>query len=84
LGKRFGLSDDIGDWIMSSIAEHEQHANANDIVVLRGSREMAQALGLPQRAIDHLLATGRLKTPRKVGGRWFASRSKLLNEFVGD
>jgi len=61
-------------------APSQQH---NDIV-LRGSRAMAETLGLPQRSVDHLLASGRLKSPRKVGGRWFVSRSKLLREIVGD
>jgi predicted DNA-binding transcriptional regulator AlpA len=70
-----------------SIVEREQHADtmhASHDILLRGSREMAQALGLRQRTLDHLLASGSLKSPRKVGGRWFASRSKLLSEFVGD
>jgi hypothetical protein len=52
--------------------------------IIRGSRAMAETLGLPVRAVDHLLVSGRLKTPRKIGGRWFASRSKLLREIVGD
>jgi len=70
---------------MSIATEHEQHANTNHSHdILRGSRAMAQALGLQQRTLDHLLASGSLKSPRKVGGRWFASRTKLLSEFVGD
>jgi hypothetical protein len=60
-----------------------QHSNDVD-VVLRGSRAMAETLGLPVRAIDHLLQTKRLQSPRKLGGRWYVSRSKLLREFVGE
>ena len=63
----------------ASAAPASQHSD-----VIRGSRAMAETLNLPVRAVDHLLASGRLKTPRKLGGRWFASRSKLLREIVGD
>jgi hypothetical protein len=60
------------------------HNSDDDTTILRGSRAMAQTLGLPVRAVDHLLQTGRLHSPRKVGGRWYVARSKLLREFVGD
>jgi hypothetical protein len=38
-------------------------------------------VGLPQRSVEHLLGRGLLQSPSKIGGRWFASRAKLLREF---
>jgi predicted DNA-binding transcriptional regulator AlpA len=58
--------------------------HSNDDTILRGSRAMAETLGLSRRAVDHLLQTRQLQSPRKLGGRWFVSRSKLLREIVGD
>jgi hypothetical protein len=65
----------------AALARH--HSNNND-TVLRGAAQMAEALNLPRRSIEHLLQTKRLQSPRKIGGSWFVSRSKLLREIVGD
>jgi hypothetical protein len=69
---------------LSTIDHHIAASLQHDDVVLRGSRAMAETLGLPVRAVDHLLQTKRLQSPVKLGGRWFVLRSKLLREFVGD
>jgi hypothetical protein len=47
---------------------------------IRGARAIGQAVGIDKRAAHHLIATGALKSVRKVGGRFWASRSRLLRE----
>jgi hypothetical protein len=51
--------------------------------VVRGAKGIAQTLGLPQRAVEHMLARGYLKTPRRIGHSWYASRQRLLKELIG-
>jgi hypothetical protein len=70
----------IEDSVGASAPAPSQHNS--DIV--RGAEGIAQALNLPRRSVEHMLARGYLKTPRRIGHSWFASRTKLLNEFVGD
>lgn len=67
--------------IENSAALAAPAAQQSDVV--RGAKGIAQTLGLPQRAVEHMLAKGYLKTPRRVGHSWFASREKLLKEVVG-
>jgi hypothetical protein len=67
----------IEDSVAASAAS--QHNNSD--IVLRGAGAMTQALNLPRRSVEHLLAQGYLKSPRKVGNRWFVSKAKLLREF---
>lgn len=42
-----------------------------------GVEEIAAAIGRPERATYHLLSKGELPA-RKVGGRWVASKRRLL------
>jgi hypothetical protein len=64
-------------------AQHNSDSDSDS--VLRGAAQMGRALNLPRRSVEHLLQTGRLQSPRKLGGRgrWFVLKSKLLKEFVG-
>ncbi len=48
-----------------------------------GVDEIAKAIGRTERATFHLLAKGQLPA-RKVGGRWVASRRKLLSYILGE
>lgn len=45
--------------------------------------EIAKVVGRSERQTFHLLNTGALPA-RKVGGRWVASRRKLLETVLGD
>jgi hypothetical protein len=44
---------------------------------------IAKAIGRTERQTNHLLAKGKLPA-RKVGGRWVASRRKLLAAVIGE
>jgi hypothetical protein len=66
---------------MSSIAQHEQPNAEGDI--LRTSADIGRALGLSPRAAYHLVASGTLRSIRKINGRYFASRSRLIAEVTG-
>ena len=55
-----------------------QHSNAD---LIMGAAGIAATLGLPRRQVEHLLGSGYLKSPRRVGGRWFVGRAQLLREF---
>lgn len=48
---------------------------------IRGGRRIASLLGINEKALYHLLRTGALTSPRKVGGLWWCERSRLLREF---
>jgi hypothetical protein len=58
-------------------------APASHSDIIRGAGAMARALGWPRRSVEHLLQTKRLQSPRKIGARWFVSRSRLLREVIG-
>jgi hypothetical protein len=51
--------------------------------VLWGAAEIGRAIGKAARATFHLLEAGHLPA-RKIGGRWCASRRKLLEALIGD
>ncbi|TIL59248.1 MAG: DNA-binding protein [Mesorhizobium sp.] len=44
---------------------------------------IAKVIGREQRTTFHLLTTGQLPA-KKIGGRWVASRRKLLAAVLGD
>jgi hypothetical protein len=48
---------------------------------VRGARQIGEVLGISETAVAHLLRTGKLSSPRKVGGFWWCERSRLLREF---
>ena len=45
-----------------------------------GVDEIGQVIGRSGRQAYHLLSTGQIKSAKKVGGRWVASRAALLRE----
>jgi len=51
--------------------------------VLWGAEAIAKAIGQTQRATYHLLAS-KILPAKRVGGRWVASRRKLLAALTGD
>jgi hypothetical protein len=51
--------------------------------VIWGAAAIAEAIGLTERATYHLLASG-LVPAKRIGGRWVASRRKLLAALTGD
>lgn len=44
---------------------------------------IAAVIGRTERQTFHLLSTGQLPA-KKVGGRWVASRTKLISYLIGD
>jgi DNA methylase len=48
-----------------------------------GASAIAKAIGRPPRAVFHMLGVGHLPA-RRIGGRWVASRRKLIDALVGD
>jgi hypothetical protein len=48
-----------------------------------GAAGIGQVLGLTERQMFHLLEEKKLKSPKKVAGRYCASRAKLLEECGG-
>jgi hypothetical protein len=51
--------------------------------VIWGATSIAKAIGQTERATYHLLASG-LVPAKRIGGRWVASRRKLLAALTGD
>jgi hypothetical protein len=51
--------------------------------VIWGAASIAEAIGQTERATYHLLASG-LVPAKRIGGRWVASRRKLLAALTGD
>ena len=51
--------------------------------VLWGAEAIAKVIGQSERATYHLLATG-LVPAKRIGGRWVASRRKLLAALTND
>ena len=45
------------------------------------AEEIGRVIGRSPRQVFHLLVSGEIKSARKVGGRWVASRAALLREF---
>ena len=55
---------------------------ADDLGLIWGAAAIAAALGVTERACFHMLEAGKLPA-RKIGGRWVASRRKLIEHFEG-
>jgi hypothetical protein len=51
---------------------------------VRGSRQIGEVIGIDARAAHNLISTGQLKSVKKIGGRFWASRSRLLREVGGE
>ena len=63
---------------MSSIVENE---DAPDLVW--GATAIAKVIGRSERSTFHLLEQ-QLLPAKRVGGRWVASRAKLIDALTGD
>lgn len=70
---------------MSTIgaAKQQRVESLNEGDILRTAASIGAAIGLTPRQAYHLISTGGLKSVRRVGGRFFASRSRLLEEITG-
>jgi hypothetical protein len=64
---------------MSITASEQRIIESN--VILRGARRIGEVVGLDEKAAQHLLNRGALRSARKVRGRWFAPQRELLREF---
>jgi hypothetical protein len=51
--------------------------------LIRGASAIAHELDEPVRRINYMLERGQLPA-RKVGGRWYASRSQLRAHFIAE
>jgi hypothetical protein len=51
--------------------------------VLWGAEAIAKAIGQSERATYHLLAN-KLLPAKRIGGRWVASRQKLIEALIGE
>jgi hypothetical protein len=51
---------------------------------VRGSRQIGAVIGIGEKAAHNLIASGALKSVKKVGGRYWASRARLLREVGGE
>ena len=49
--------------------------------IIWGAENIGAVINRGARQAHHLLTRGKIKSARKVGGRWVASRSALLREF---
>jgi hypothetical protein len=49
-----------------------------------GVDQIAEVINRNHRTTNWLLATGKIKAAKKIGGRWCASRSALLRELGVD
>ena len=47
-----------------------------------GADQIGQTIGRTARQAHHLLSTGQIKSAKKKGGRWMASRAALLRELT--
>jgi hypothetical protein len=63
-----------------SSPEHAVNVNGTESDFLWGCDQIAKAIGRSSRQTFHILNSGELKTPKKLGGRWVVSRSALLRE----
>jgi hypothetical protein len=63
------------------VCEQASQQQSSSDVVLRGARQIGAAVGLDEKQAFHLLRTGALTSPRRVGGRWYVSKQRLLREF---
>jgi hypothetical protein len=57
-----------------------ENLNSTQDEFLWGAEKIAPAIGRTQRQLYHLVATGRLKSVKRIGNRLVASRSALLRE----
>src|SRR5262249_11974747 len=59
----------------------EARAAINNGEFLWGASKIAPVIGRTPRQVNHMLASGRIKSARKIGGVWFANRTARLRAF---
>jgi len=59
----------------------QDESNANNLDILWGAEEIAQAINRTRRQAHHLLIRGAITAAKKVGGRWCADRNELRRQF---
>jgi hypothetical protein len=57
------------------------HISSNDLVW--GADAIGAVIGRTKRQVFHLLGSGAIKSAKRIGGRWVASRAALLRELGG-
>jgi hypothetical protein len=67
-----------------SIVANEQHEPLEQSDLLRTAADIGRVLGLNARQAHHLASSGALKSIKKVGGRYWASKTKLIAEISGE
>jgi archaeosine-15-forming tRNA-guanine transglycosylase len=50
--------------------------------LLKGAKQIGEAIGLTERQVFHLVRTGQLRSVVRKGRQLFALRSELLKEFM--
>ena len=69
---------------MSSIAANEQHQQQEQSDILRAAADIGAAIGLTPRQAHYLASSGKLRSIKKVAGRYWASKAKLIAEISGE
>jgi hypothetical protein len=72
---------------MSTAIAHDERTRATPQQqddILRTAADIGRVLGLSPRQAHHLASTGALKSIKKIGGRYWASRAKLIREISGE
>jgi hypothetical protein len=69
---------------MRTLENRADQAQQQQQDFIRGSREIGEALGIGEKAAHNLISTGALKSVKKIGGRYWASRAKLIREVGGE
>jgi hypothetical protein len=68
-----------------SIIDHAAHAaptaQHDSDIILRGAKQIALAVGLPQRSIEWMLSQRHLTSPRLIGHTWYVPLRELRKEF---
>jgi hypothetical protein len=68
--------NDLDDSVALCNADENSHPHE----FVWGTEAIAKIIGRTPRQTFHLLAGGKLKTPKKVGGIWCANRTALRRE----
>ena len=58
-----------------------EHYRGTESDIVWGATEIGTVINRGARQTFHLLTNGEIKSARKIGGRWCASRAALLREF---
>jgi hypothetical protein len=65
---------------MSHQDSSENNVQSQPTDFLWGADNIGRVIGRTRRQTHHLLASGRLKSAKKIGGSWVANRIALISE----